>query len=130
MIGPLAFFTVLYASWLCLWALVRAVLRRPSGTALIGGLVLLELILWVQAGADVLSLLAGHSPADPATHVGYLVASVLLLPVLVTVTRTADGAEPDLARSRQAWTSVVLTVACLAVAVVMTRMWSTWHPTS
>ena len=118
MIPALAVFVLLYAALLAVGALVVAVLRRRPGLGLIGGLVLLELCLLVQA---VLDATDGRPAAEPTTHAAYLVTSVALLPMLVGLTRPAPAERvraPD-------WTAAVLVVACVAIAVVDTRLVAT-----
>ena len=52
------------------------------GVAVRAGVVVGEILLVVQALLDVISYLRGHRPAETATHLGYLVVSVVLLPRL------------------------------------------------
>ena len=53
------------------------------GPAVRTGVVVAEVLLIVQAALDVVGIARGHRPPEPATHLGYLAVSVLLLPLLV-----------------------------------------------
>jgi hypothetical protein len=99
-IGVLALVLLAYAALLALWALVAAILRRPRGPAHAVGLVLLELGLVVQAVVRALGVAAGDQPARPAAHVGYLAASVVLLPLLLGILRPGGGGGRAGARTR------------------------------
>jgi uncharacterized membrane protein YdcZ (DUF606 family) len=99
----------LYAGFLALWALGDAVRRRePSPYLLFGGAVL-EAAL-VGGGAVGASEL-GAGDQDAAVHGGYLVASVILLPLGLLLARDRDG------RLAPAPLAVVL----LALAIVVLR---------
>ena len=79
------------------------------------GLLLTEGLLVVAAVVDVARLATGHRSDEPVVHLGYVLASVLLLPILV---RPVPGdASDDDRRGRQ----LVLSLACLAVLVVVWR---------
>lgn len=109
--------TATYAVVLAVLALAAA-LRPPKRRAhLLTGAVVLEALLVGQAVLSVWSLLQGHRPADPATHVGYLACSVLLLPLLVL--------RPD-GDTDTRWDDAVLAVAAVALAVVAIRAAATW----
>jgi hypothetical protein len=101
---------------LALWSLEAAVRGvRPSGPQL-GALAALEVALLVQAVVAAVAMLAGDHESSRGIVVGYLVASVLLLPAGV-LWGIAD-------RSR--WGNGVLAIACLAVAVVVLRLMQVW----
>jgi hypothetical protein len=123
LLPALTVFVLLYAALLAGWALVVAVMRRRPGPGLLGGLVLLELTLVAQAVLDGIGLAAGHRVAEPATHLGYLVTSVVLLPLLLGLTRPPRraGSRPVAA----GLTAAVIVVACAAVVVVDARLVAT-----
>ncbi|MDI3408168.1 hypothetical protein [Streptomyces cavernicola] len=129
---PLALTVVLYAFALALWSAAHAV-RRPrsaegtEGAGSAGGaegaggvdprraaLWVLQAGLVVQAAIEGVSLATGRRPDDLATHLSYLVASLLLLPLFAVVLR--DGRKSS---------SVLEAVACAAVAVVTLRLQAT-----
>lgn len=88
------------------------------GVAVGAGVVVGEILLVVQALLDVISYLRGHRPAETATHLGYLVVSVVLLPLLAG---RALG-EAEVSRSDY----VVVALACAVTVVVVLRLHATW----
>jgi hypothetical protein len=74
-----------------------------------------EALLVVSAALDLGRIAAGHRPDELLVHLGYVLVSVLLLPILVRP--MPDDASDDDRRGRQ----LVLAVACLAVLVVVWR---------
>jgi hypothetical protein len=74
-----------------------------------------EALLVLAAVVDVARIAGGRTPSEPVVHAGYLLASVLLIPILVRPLGP-DPSDDDV-RGRQ----LVLTVACLAVLVVVWR---------
>lgn len=116
-------FPLLAVSYLLLVGVVAllATLGVRCGRAAVTGVVVAELILVLNAAVDVTALLRGHRPAALATHLGYLLCSVALLPFLVSrpPRRFADG--PGWTRPRHA----VLALACAVTAVVVVRQQQT-----
>jgi hypothetical protein len=108
--------TALYAGFLGVWALAASVLRRPRGRAHRSGLVLLELAAIVQVGLSTVGLLGGHRPAELGTLLGYLVASIVVLPLVVGSAAGEDGP----------WAGAIVGVGCVALAVVALRLKVTW----
>ena len=88
---------------------------RPLDRASWIGFLVAEALLVVAAVLDVARIAGGQRSDEPVVHLGYVVASVLLLPILVRP--VADDAADDDRRGRQ----LVLAVACLAVLVVVWR---------
>jgi hypothetical protein len=88
------------------------------GTAVRAGVVIGELLLVVQALLAVISYARGHRPGEPATNLGYLVVSVILLPLLAG--RALGEAEPT--RTEH----VVVGLACGVAIVVVLRLHATW----
>ena len=89
---------------------------RPLDRTSRTGLFVTEALLVVAALVDVARIVGGHRPDEPVVHVGYVLASVLLLPILVRP--VPDDASDDDRRGRQ----LVLSIACLAVLVVVWRL--------
>ncbi|MEP7090639.1 MAG: hypothetical protein ABI776_11095 [Nocardioidaceae bacterium] len=78
-----------------------------------------EALLVVFAVLDVARIVAGHRPDELVVHLGYVLVSVLLVPVLV---RPVDeDASDDDVRGRQ----LVLALAAVAVLVVVLRQRAT-----
>ncbi|WP_028926023.1 hypothetical protein [Pseudonocardia acaciae] len=123
----LAVFVPLYSGFLGCWALGCAVRGGRLGVGLLGGLLMLELTLLVRAGVEVAGLVGadggfGRGYAEPAVHLGYVIASVTVLPLVLAVTR-----RPDDAGARRS-DGLVAAVACAAVVVVTIRMATTGRP--
>jgi len=114
---PLVLLVVAACAVLAGWALVfvvrdRAViLRQLWGAAVIEALVLVQAVVLGVLGAT------GTAPSDPVLLWGYLVTTLVILPV------AALWAFAE--RSR--WSSVVLVVAALTVAFLEVRMWQIWN---
>lgn len=87
--------------------------REPS-PRLLQGLLALQLLLLVQAAVAVARLL-GPGVRETPVFVGYLVASLVLLP----------GAFALTVDERNRYASLLLAVACLVVAVVTLRLQAT-----
>jgi hypothetical protein len=64
--------------------------------------------------------LRGHRPAESATHLAYLITSLLVLPAAATQVARDDGP----------WPAALLAVALVLAAVVVVRMQTTWRVTS
>jgi hypothetical protein len=79
------------------------------------GSLVAEGLLVVAAVVDLARIAAGHRPDELVVHLGYVLVSVLLLPILVRP--MPEGASDDDRRGRQ----LVLAVACTAVLVVVWR---------
>jgi hypothetical protein len=105
-------------------------LGMPLGRASAVGALVAEALLVLAAVLDLGRMLGGRTPSEPVVHVGYVLASVLLLPILVRplgAGRSGEdapgngpaGEDPsdEDARGRQ----LVLSLACLAVLVVVWR---------
>ncbi|SDI87619.1 hypothetical protein SAMN05444157_0589 [Frankineae bacterium MT45] len=107
--------TILYALGLALWCLGSAVRDRPRSPAFVAALIVLEIGLLLQAVLDVVALLRGQHGDEAATNVGYLVTSLLILPVTAAAVRMDRGR----------WGSAALAVGLLLVAVVSARLLQT-----
>ena len=76
---------------------------------------MLEVLLVIRALAGLGALLGDDRPASYSTHLGYLVASVCVLPIALR----------SMADDRGPWSLGVLTVAAVAVGVISLRMMAT-----
>lgn len=76
---------------------------------------MLEALLVIRALAGLGALLGDERPAEYSTHLGYLVASVCVIPIAL---RSVD-------EDRGSWSLGVVTVAVVACAVISVRMMST-----
>lgn len=107
-----ALLAVALAGWAGLFA-VRdraVVLRQLWGGAVVEGALVLQVL------AAVLLTVRGDGPADGVTFWGYLLTALLLLPI------AAAWAFAE----RTRWSSVVLLVAALTVAVMEWRIAAIW----
>ena len=116
MIDPLAAGIVLLSLLLATWAGVLAALDRLPGRGMLRGLLLLQLLVLVQAGIAVAKMVGGETPASVGALVGYLVVAVLVVPF---------GTYWSL-EERTRYSTLVLVVACLVVAVLMSRLLTLW----
>lgn len=73
---------------------------------------MLEVLLVIRALAGLGALASGDRPESTATHVGYLLASVCVVPLALGSTREDRGP----------WSIGVLAVAVVAAAVISVRM--------
>ncbi|ANG85379.1 hypothetical protein [Microbacterium aurantiacum] len=90
--------------------------RRPSDVS-VGSLALVELLLIVQIVAAVIAPFAGNPPSGSALEFWVYLVSAALLPV-------AAVAWALLERSR--WSTVIMGIAALSVAVMVWRMQVIW----
>ena len=104
-----------YAVLVAVLALVSVVRRRERPPWLDSMAWMLEVLLVIRALAGLGALLGDGWPAEYSTHVGYLVASVCVLPIALR----------SLGDDRGPWSLGVVTVAAMAVAVVSWRMMTT-----
>jgi hypothetical protein len=98
-------------------AIVAGLAGRRPGDVTVGGLALIEVLLVAQIIVAVVSPLAGNPPTGSLLEYWvYLVSAALLPP--------AGVAWALLERSR--WSTVVMGVAALAVAIMVWRMHVIW----
>lgn len=98
------------------WAGWRAVRDRPVILRQLLAAGVVEALMLVQVVVAAVQALGGDGPADAATFWGYLVTTLVVLPV------AAAWAFAE--RSR--WSSVVLVVAALTVAFLQYRCVQVW----
>ncbi|QEW02639.1 hypothetical protein [Microbacterium lushaniae] len=98
-------------------AIVAGLAGRRPGDVTVGGLALIEVLLLAQIVTAVIAPLAGNPPTGSLLEFWvYLVSAALLPPVGV--------AWALVERSR--WSTVIMGVAALAVAVMVWRMHVIW----
>jgi hypothetical protein len=99
------------------WSLVLLMLSRPVGKKyLLGALSLIEIGLLVQAVLGIVALATEHRHVSGVTFVGYLVASLFILPAAVWWSLT----------ERSRWGVGVLLIGCLVIPVMIVRMNQIW----
>lgn len=98
------------------WAGWRAVVDRPVILRQLIAAGVVEALLVVEVVVAAVSSATGDGPADAATFWGYLVTTLVILPV-AAVWAFAE---------RTRWSSVVLVVAALTVAFLQYRLVQVW----
>ena len=98
-------------------AMVAGLLGRRPGDVTVGSLALIELLLIVQIVAALVSPFAGNPPSGSLLEFWTYLVSAALVPV-------AGAAWALIERSR--WSTVIMGVAALAVAVMVWRMHVIW----
>ena len=107
----ITYIVVGYAALVSILALVVAFRRAERPQWLDQMAWMLELLLVVRALAG-LSAFSGDGPDSASTYVGYLLASVCVLPIAM---KSIEG-------DRAVWSSAVVAVAAIAVGVVAVRL--------
>lgn len=90
--------------------------RRPSDFS-VGALALVEVLLVVQVIAAIIAPLAGNPPTGDLLEYWVYLVSAVLLPV---------GAVLWALMERSRWSTVVLGVAAVAIAIMLWRMQVIW----
>ncbi|WP_217183589.1 hypothetical protein [Streptomyces sp. AC495_CC817] len=90
--------------------------RRPSDWT-VGALAVVEALLLVQVVVAIVSPLAGNPPTGDLLELWVYLVSAVLLPI---------GAVLWALMERSRWSTVVLGVAALAIAVMLWRMQVIW----
>lgn len=116
MIDALATGLILGCLAFALVAFGTAIARRAAGTVNFYFALATEVALLAQLVAVVVSLIGGDRPTELGTFLGYLIASVLLLPLAVFW----------MIAERSRWGAMVLGVGFLATAVMVVRMQDLW----
>lgn len=98
-------------------AVVAGLIGRRPGDVTVGSLALIELLLIVQIVVAIIAPFAGNPPTGSLLEFWTYLVSAALVPI-------AGVAWALLERSR--WSTVVMGVAALAVAVMVWRMHQIW----
>lgn len=107
----ITYIVVGYAALVAVLGVVAAVRGQERPRWLDQMVWMLELLVLFRALAG-LSAFSGDGPDSTSTYVGYLLASVCVLPIAM---KSIDG-------DRAVWSSAVVSVAAVAVAVVAVRL--------
>ncbi|MEL4318831.1 hypothetical protein WJX64_07450 [Leifsonia sp. YIM 134122] len=100
-----------------LLAIVLGLIGRKPSDLTMGPLVVVELLLIVQIIISIVAPLVGNEPSGSLLEYWVYLISAALLPV-------AGGFWALIERSR--WSTVVIGVVCLAVAIMVYRMTQIW----
>jgi threonine/homoserine efflux transporter RhtA len=108
----ITYIVVGYAVLVAVLGLVVALRRQERPRWLDQMVWMLELLLVVRALAGLGPLVGDDKPDSTSTYVGYLIASICVLPIAM---KSIEG-------DRAVWSSAVVTVAALAIAVIGVRL--------
>jgi hypothetical protein len=108
---------VLVAAAAGILCLVSGIAGRPPADLTLGSLLLVELLLLAQLVVAVVAPLVGNDPSGNLVEYYVYLVSAILIPPLAVVWGLVE-------RSR--WSTVVLGIAALAVAVMVYRMHVIW----
>jgi hypothetical protein len=100
-----------------LLALVLGFARRPPGDLTMGGALLVELLLVAQLVIAIVAPFVGNHATGSVVEFYIYVIAALLIPLLAGFWALVE---------RDRWSTVIIGVACLAVAVMMVRMNIIW----
>ena len=117
MIEWYTYVTVTVAAVSALVCLVAGALGRTPNDVTLGSLALVELLLLGQLGISIAAPLFGNTPTGSLLEYWVYLVSVVLVPL-------AAGFWALLERSR--WSTFVLAVAGISVAIMVYRMWQIW----
>jgi hypothetical protein len=115
-LNQLTYVAIVYAALVALAALVVAATRRPRPKLLDSSAWILEGVLVLRFVAGVGTLLHGEHAAEPEAYLGYLIASICILPVAMNA----------LSEDKGPWSSAVIAVASIALTVIGVRLQATW----
>jgi hypothetical protein len=101
------------------WSLVGVARDRPPDPVQLAGVVLVELGLLVQEAIATNRLVQGERPEELALFIGYLVASLVILPL---------GAWLGLLE-RTRWGTAIIGFAFLVIPVLVLRLEQIWQGT-
>jgi peptidoglycan/LPS O-acetylase OafA/YrhL len=118
MIDAVAFSVAVASVAVALVVGVRLATRRYRWRAVVPGFVAIEAMLLVLAALDIAGLIGGHHPAEPATHLAYLGAALVVLPVAASQAAGDDGV----------WAGLLVVGAAVVLAVLIVRLQTTWRP--
>lgn len=116
MLDQLSYVAIVYAALVMIGAAVMFVLRRPRPRLLDTAAWILEGLMVLRALAGAGTLLQGQRATEQAPYIGYLIASVCIMPI-------AMNAVSD---DRGRWSSAVIAVVSLALTVIAVRILMTW----
>jgi hypothetical protein len=97
--------------------LILGLFGSKPGDLSMGAVVLVELLLLGQLGITIAQPLVGNQPTGSIVEFYIYVIVALLIPLLAGFWALVE---------RDRWSTVVLGVACLAIAVMMVRMNIIW----
>lgn len=109
--------TIAVASVSAIICVVAGALGRTPNDVTLGSLAVVELLLLGQLIISIVAPFVGNEPTGSALEFWVYLVSVVLVPL-------AAGFWALLERSR--WSTLVLAVAGISVAIMVYRMWQIW----
>jgi hypothetical protein len=97
--------------------LVLGLIGRTPGDLTMGPTLLVELLLLVQLVIAIIAPLTGNSPTGSIVEFYVYLVAALIIPLLAGFWALVE---------RDRWSTVILGVACLAIAVMVVRMDIIW----
>jgi hypothetical protein len=98
------------------WCLVTTLRRRAAGAAELAAIAVVEALVVAQVAVAAWHLATGGRPRELATFIGYLAAILVVLPIAGLLARL----EPT------RWGSLIATVGCLVIPVLIVRLNQIW----
>jgi hypothetical protein len=114
-VGPITA-TIVAALLLGAWCAAAAYRDRWLDRSHLFGAAVLELAILAQAVLALVRIAGGVRPPAPLTFAGYLITSVVFLPLCLGLS----------AMERTRWGSVIAAGGCVVVAVLALRLWQVW----
>jgi hypothetical protein len=108
---------VVFLMALSVWGLALAVSRRPPDRTYLAAVAIGEVELVLQAIVALAVIAGGHRPPSLGEYLGYLLATVVLVPYGIV-----RGHSPH----ANHWDSGVIAVVTFAVAVAVLRLLALW----
>jgi hypothetical protein len=99
-------------------SLVLGLFGRKPGDLSIGATLLVEVLLLVQLVIAIVAPIAGNHPTGNILEFYIYLIAALVIPVLASFWALVE---------RDRWSTVILGVACLAIAVMVVRMNIIWN---
>ena len=110
-------FQLAFASLSGVFALFLGIIKRPPSWWSVGSVILVEALLLVQLIVSIVLVVQGQqAKGDTVEFFGYIITALVVPPAAV--------AWAVIERTR--WSTLVLGVAGLTVAVMLIRMWQIW----
>jgi drug/metabolite transporter superfamily protein YnfA len=116
MLDQLSYVSIVYAALVTIGAAVVFLVRRARPKLLDTAAWILEGLLVLRALAGAGTLLHGERAAEQAPYIGYLIASVCIVPIAMNA----------VSEDRSPWSSAVIAVVGLALTVIAARILMTW----
>jgi len=116
MLDQLSYVSIVYAALVTIGAAVVFFTKRPRPKLLDQSAWILEGLMVLRALAGAGTLLGGQKAAEQAPYIGYLIASVCIMPVAMNA----------VSEDRGPWSSAVIAVVSVALTVIGVRILMTW----